>query len=136
VKLRLALYAIGVGFVLLGLFGLLTAADVEPKGWAMWFVGVAVVHDGILVPCVLLIGALTTRVPSPYKRPIQWTLLVGGVVGLVALPFVLGYGRRADNPSVLPLSYGRNLLIVLAVIVVLAVIWHFWQTHRRRSNDG
>ena len=38
----------------------------------------------------------------------------------MALPAVLGIGRRADNPSLLPLDYGRNLAAVLAVIALAA----------------
>ncbi|WP_432927361.1 hypothetical protein ACQPZZ_38745 [Microbispora sp. CA-135349] len=33
-----------------------------------------------------------------------------------------GIGRRADNPSLLPLDYGRNLLVVLGLIALVAAL--------------
>jgi hypothetical protein len=42
---------------------------------------------------------------------------------LVALPFVLAPGRDPANPSFLPRDYGRNLLLVDAAILLVAVLW-------------
>jgi hypothetical protein len=131
-KARFTAYAVGTAFIGLGLWGLLTGTDTNPAGWAVWFAGAAIVHDGIIAPCVLLVGALTTRLPSSYRRRVQGTLLIGGAVSLMALPVVLGKGRRADNLSILPLAYGRNLVIVLAAIAVIAVLWSLY----RKRSDG
>jgi hypothetical protein len=131
-KARFIAYAVGAAFIGLGLWGLLSGTDTNPAGWAVWFAGAAVVHDGIIAPCVLLVGALTTRLPSSYRRRVQGTLLIGGAVSLMALPVVLGKGRRADNLSILPLAYGRNLVIVLAAIAVIAVLWSLY----RKRSDG
>ena len=35
---------------------------------------------------------------------------------------VAGIGRRADNPSILPLDYGRNLLVVLGLIALVTAL--------------
>ncbi|MEO3793104.1 molybdopterin-dependent oxidoreductase [Nonomuraea sp. B10E15] len=69
---------------------------------------------------------------SSEVRPPHWSdpltllalrtaLMLAGTLVLAALPTVLALGRRADNPSILPLSYGVNLVIVLAAIALLAV---------------
>jgi hypothetical protein len=131
---RITAYATGAGFIALGLFGLVSATDTNFAGWAVWFAGVTVAHDALLVPSTLLVGALTTRLPSPYRRHAQGTLLVAGVVTLVALPLVLGHGRRADNPSILPLAYDRNLLIVLGAIAVASVAWALLSRHGKHSD--
>ncbi|MFI0352972.1 hypothetical protein [Actinomadura sp. 9N407] len=125
-KARITAYTAGGVLIAIGLWGILTATDSNPAGWALWFGGAAVVHDAVLVPCVLLIGALTTRLPLSYRRRVQAALMVGGVVTLVALPLALGLGRRADNASLLPLPYGRNLLLVLVLIAVAAVLHRRW----------
>jgi hypothetical protein len=135
-KARIIAYLAGAAFIALGVGGLLNATDTNVPGWAVWFAGVAVAHDALLVPCVLLVGALTTRVPSSYRKHVQGALLVAGVVTLVALPLVLGRGRRDDNPSILPLSYGRNLLVVLGAIAVTAAVWALYSRHRKRSDGA
>jgi len=38
------------------------------------------------------------------------------------VPVVLVKGRAADNPSLLPHDYGRNLAIVLALILVAGLL--------------
>ena len=45
------------------------------------------------------------------------------MVSLLALPFVIGAGRMPDNPTVLPLNYGRGLALVLAAIWLGAAGW-------------
>ncbi|GAA2399599.1 hypothetical protein GCM10010191_03330 [Actinomadura vinacea] len=140
-KKRILGYGVGGALMATGLWGLVRESDFDLVGWAVWFGGAALVHDAVLVPCVLLVGAATTRLPRSYRWHVQGTLMVGGMVTLVALPFVLGQGRRADNPSILPLSYGRNLLIVLAAVFVLAVctaLRHRYgiRKSRRRCSDG
>ncbi|MFA1543630.1 hypothetical protein [Actinomadura monticuli] len=113
-----AAYAAGLALIGLGLGGV--AADVPVARWAAWFAGAAVLHDGVLVPAVLLAGLATGRLPGPYRRIARAALIIGGCVTAIALPLVLGYGRRADEPSRLPLPYGRNLALVLAAITAVA----------------
>ncbi|WP_199484839.1 hypothetical protein [Actinomadura craniellae] len=130
--------AAGIALIGVGAAGLLAhAADTRPAAWAVWFAGAALVHDLLLVPAVLAVGAATTWIPGPYRRPVQAGLAIGGTVALVALPVVLGYGRRPDNPSVLPLDYGANLLLVLALVAAAtgaasAATW--WRRRRRKSR--
>jgi hypothetical protein len=119
--MRAAGYAVGAALVAVGFGGLLThAADTRPAGWLAWFAGVTIAHDFILVPAVLALAALLTRVPGRYRTPALAAAVIGGILALVALPLVLGFGRTSANPSQLPLPYGRNLLIVLSAIAVAA----------------
>jgi hypothetical protein len=115
---RIAAYAAGLALIGLGARGI--AADVPAGRWAAWFAGAAVLHDGVLVPAVLAAGLATGRLPGPHRRIVRAALVTAGCVTAVALPLVLGYGRRADEPSRLPLPYGRNHAIVAAAITVIA----------------
>lgn len=63
---------------------------------------------------------LSRTLPRSIRPVIQGGLVVGGVVTLVALPAILGYGR-SDNTSVLPLDYRRNLVLVLAIVAAATV---------------
>jgi len=114
-----------------------TGASLDPDvkfGVLLFLAGVLVVHDGFLLPVLIGAGALLGRLlPARLHGPVRAALVVSVSVTVVALPLVLGHGRVADNPSVLPLHYGRGLLLVLAVIwlVTAAVVMR-----RRRGSAG
>jgi hypothetical protein len=58
---------------------------------------------------------------------------VTAAVTVVALPFMLGYGRRADVPSALPRNYiGGYTLIVSAVWLIATMVLII----RRRPRGG
>ena len=118
---RGVLYGVGVVFIGIGVHGILSDPRNAPLGgWGKWFLGGVLIHDLLFAPVVLLVAALVVRIPLPYRRIVQAALVVGGSLTLVALPAVLGYGRRPDNPSQLPLPYGRNLVELLVAIAVVA----------------
>ncbi|MFB4303564.1 hypothetical protein [Actinomadura sp. NTSP31] len=117
--MRILPYAAGLALIGFGLRGIV--ADVPVRGWATWFVGAAVLHDGVLVPAVLVAGLVTGRIPVAHRRVVRAALIVAACVTAVALPLVLGYGRRPDVPSQLPLPYGRNLAIVVGAIAAVTV---------------
>jgi hypothetical protein len=56
----------------------------------VWFGGAAVAHDLIVVPVVPAVAPATTRVPVPYRMPLQAVLVVSGCVALIgAVPLLL-----------------------------------------------
>ncbi|MFD0690205.1 hypothetical protein [Actinomadura fibrosa] len=130
-KARIAVAAVGLVLVAVGVRGIVLHVDVS--GWAVWFVGAAVLHDGVLVPLVLAAGLLTRRLPGPYRGVVRGALVAAGCVSAIALPLVLGYGRRADVPSRLPLPYGRNLVVVLGAIAAAAVLAATFRLLRERG---
>jgi hypothetical protein len=107
-------YAAGAAFVGIGLTGLLTSGT-DLLGWAVWFGGLAAAHDASLAPLVLGVARLTRRTPWPVGAG----LIMGAAVTAVALPAVLGLGRRADDPSVLPQAYGAHFV---TIIILLALV--------------
>nr|WP_225311432.1 hypothetical protein [Microbispora cellulosiformans] len=118
---RLLAYGLGGGLIVAGLAGLVVDAGLtDPLGWALWFGGLIVAHDGVLVPLVLLTGVAVGRMREP--SPVRAGLIVAAVLSLIALPMVTGFGRRADNPSLLPLDYGRNLLVVLGLVALVTAL--------------
>ncbi|MCT9935112.1 hypothetical protein N5079_33415 [Planotetraspora sp. A-T 1434] len=121
-KARLVVYAVGTGLVAIGGYGILTTASVGPFGWALWFAGVAVAHDFLLVPVVMAVGLLMRRTVEPYRSCLATTLIIMGAVTVVALPLVLGFGKRPDNLSQLPLNYPLNLVLVLLVIAAISTV--------------
>ncbi|GAA0354914.1 hypothetical protein NE235_11755 [Actinoallomurus spadix] len=114
---RLVAYGLGAALIGVGGAGLLRdAAETDPAGWLVWFAGAALVHDLLLVPAVLGVALLTGRLPAPYRGPVRVSLVLAASVSAVALPMVLGLGRRAGDSSRLPQAYGAHLAVVLGLI--------------------
>lgn len=118
---RWVLYALGALAVAYGARGLLMhAADTVPPRAALWLVAGVIVHDALVVPAVLLVGAAVVRLVPAVARPVvQGALFVSGVLALVAVPLLLGRGG-AGNPTSGPLPYERNLVLVLVAVWLLA----------------
>lgn len=106
-----------------GLAGLLRESrQTIPADWLTWVAGSLILSDAFVLPAVLAAGLLLRLLPGALRSGAQATLAVCGAVALMSVPVVLARGRQADNPSLLPHDYGRNLAIVLAVIVVCGVL--------------
>ncbi|WP_433085438.1 hypothetical protein ACQP1P_10545 [Dactylosporangium sp. CA-052675] len=122
--MRVLLALAGLALLGYGVAGWLDAPGHELWGRLVFAAAALVAHDFVVVPLVLATAALTTRfVPEPARRPVQAALAVGAALSAVALPFVIGAGRIADNPSAFPQHYGRGLLILLALTGLSAAAW-------------
>ena len=112
--------AVGMGLAALGygVDGLVTMSRAtHPPQAARWLIGAVVLHDAVAVPVTAAVGLLVSRVVrAPYRAVVQGAMLVSAAVALASLPLWRGYGGAPGNPSVDPLPYGRNLLIVLAAV--------------------
>lgn len=114
-------YSTGAVLIGIGVVGMLAnAATTHPLGWLAWFAGAAIVHDAVVAPLVLATALLVGRLPDPWRRVTRTALVPAVAVTAVAMPMVLGLGRRADVPSRLPLAYGTNLAAILAAIGLAA----------------
>ncbi|MFJ8623260.1 hypothetical protein ACIRD3_10450 [Kitasatospora sp. NPDC093550] len=114
--LRAVLLAAGLAVIGYGLYGLLGDPYItDPLDVLVWAVGGLVIHDGLWVPLVCALGAFLVRGPV-----LRGWLVVAAAVTAVGLPAVLRADDDHGNPSVLPLPYLRNLLLVLAATALLA----------------
>ena len=114
---------VGAAVMAYGLVGLLGAsAATQPRNLGAFFLGAGIVHDAIVAPVVVLVGWLIARVLPPFVRPPVWFALASsGLLVAFTWPLVRGWGRRSANPTLLPLDYGRNVVIGLVVIWVVAL---------------
>lgn len=132
-RILVALGALGMGYALLGAF---TDRDVK-IGALVFLIGVLVAHDGFLLPLTIGVGAVLGRfVPLRLRGFAGSALIASLAVTIVALPLVLGRGRIADNPSLLPLHYGRGLLEVYAIIWLTAAVAALVRARRARHTSG
>jgi NhaP-type Na+/H+ or K+/H+ antiporter len=82
-----------------------------------------VLHDVVVAGVVLLAGLVVTRhVPRVARAPVAVGAVVLATVTLVAVPVLLSYGRKADNPTLLDRDYGAGWLVVAGVIVATVVV--------------
>ena len=124
---------IACGAVVMGyaVSGALTDPDVK-FGALVFLVAVLVLHDGLLLPLSIGAGALIGRIiPARLRTPVRAAAVISLALTVVALPLVLGRGRVADNPSILPLDYGRGLLIAYGIIWVTTAVLALLRRWRR-----
>lgn len=133
---RIGLGAFGVWVASIGLRALLRGhpfAANAPVG--RWLVSGVLAHDAVIAPTVFLLGAVTVRLAGPrIRQALAAILLIGGSVLIVGLPDVLRKGHNA-NPTVTPLDYTRNLLIVLLAVVGGVVLATAASALRQRRRD-
>ncbi|MFJ3792874.1 hypothetical protein [Kitasatospora sp. NPDC090091] len=126
--LRPVLLAGGLALIGYGLAGMLGDPYITaPWEVLVWAVGAPVLHDGLWVPAVCLTGAYLARGPV-----LRGWLVVAAAVTAVGLPAVLRADIDHGNPSVLPLAYLRNWLLVLGATAGLALLIALARWWRRR----
>jgi Na+/proline symporter len=133
IVVRRCLAGLGALAMTYAVIGALTDRDVK-FGDLLFLVAVLVAHDGVLMPLIIGAGVLLGRfLPRARRGLVRAVLIAGLAVTVVAFPLVLGRGRAADNPSLLPRSYGLGLLGIYGVIVVTVATAQLVRSWRRRS---
>jgi hypothetical protein len=110
---------IGGGALVMGyaVAGAVTAGGVHLGGVALFLLAMLVLHDGVFLPAVLGVGALAGRfVPGRWRATVRAAGVISLAVAVVGAPLALGFGRSADNPSVLPRAYGWGMTLILVVV--------------------
>lgn len=109
---------VGAIFLALGAYALLTGVDSSSyPNIVIWLAAGVIAHDVILVPALTILGiALTKLLPASVRPIVQGSLIVAGVLTLIAIPVIIGGGKNPSNPSLLPLDYSRNLIIILICV--------------------
>ncbi|MEY9872815.1 hypothetical protein ABH931_002292 [Streptacidiphilus sp. MAP12-33] len=116
--LRTALALLGIAGIGYGVYGLLHDPYIrDPLDVLVWGAGAVVLHDGFWLPLVLLAGTALVRRPL-----LRGGLVVVAALTAVGLPAVLRAGVDHGNPSLLPLPYLRNYLLLLAAVAVAVAV--------------
>jgi len=108
------------------------AGAVHPVEFAAYVLGAVVLHDVVLAPLTLAIGALVVRrAPRAARAVGAGALAATALLTVFALPVVFRWGAQPDNPSMLLRNGALGLLVSLAVVwTVAALIW------LRRTRGG
>jgi hypothetical protein len=118
--------ALIVGWATIG-FGAKTALthayDSHPVALAVHVVAFDLVHDAVIAPAVLVAGWLVGRLLPPVARgPVRAALAATTLFVVFSYPLVRRWGKRPTNSSTLPLAYGRNLLIIIVLVWLIAAV--------------
>jgi hypothetical protein len=92
-------------------------------GLAVWLGGAVVLHDGVLVPLMILLSRLLTRMgralPAGALLLIEGGFVVGSLLTLVVAPELYAQSLGPRNPTILDGDYSARLLGVWAAIAVV-----------------
>ena len=121
--MRYVLGAAGLAAIGYGAWLWLLGDGAAPVGQTVFLGVVLAGHDFVLLPVASGAGWLVARhLPGWARGPARLACFVSAVVTVVALPFVIGAGRIADNPSAFPRHYGLGLLAVVGLMWTVAVV--------------
>ena len=123
---------VGLGAPLIALAAidaLSSSRDSRPRELLLWLLAIILLADLLVLPTALGFGRLVRG--RPWAR---WAASCVAVVALVSWPFVRGYGRDPQNPSVLPREYGAGTTITIAGVIATAGLGALGA--RRRRHDA
>lgn len=123
-RARLSLDVVGVALLVYGVYLVVrTVPWTSYLAIAVWLAAGVVLHDAVLAPAVSVLREATVRggrrLSAASLALIEGAFVVGGVVSLVAVPAIWAQHLGPLNPTVLPGSYGRSLLLTWLVLVVV-----------------
>ena len=79
-----------------------------------WLLVPALLSDLVLMPVAAVLSVLVTRhLPTAWRAPVTVGLALSAFVVLIGWPFIGGFGRHPDNPTLLNRDYLRGALVVL-----------------------
>ncbi|PZE66036.1 hypothetical protein [Curtobacterium sp. MCBD17_021] len=138
---QVVLVVLGVLVMAFGAWVLLTS--VRPNrigGLVVWLLAAVVLHDAVLSPFVLAVGAGLRRAGRALRVwvlvVVQAAVVLGSVLALVVVPEIVAKSEGTKNPTVLPFDYTARLLVVEGVLVavVVAALVVGAVTARRRAD--
>jgi len=126
---------IGWGAIAFGVVSAVTHwRSVDPPQFAVWIVGLALLHDLVMAPVVSLAGRTLARGGRRWwLGAVEGALAASAAITLFAVPFVAGWGRQVDNPSLLPRDYTLGLLLVVGAIWAVGALILLRRARRRTT---
>ena len=132
---RLVLAVVGVVVVLYGIVNLGVHIPGPTLGWvAVWLIGAVIIHQGLVSPLVIAIGALVRRlVPDRGRRYLQAALITAVPVTVIAMPMIYRQGSQPPSKALLLQNFTANLGLLLGIIAALCLVGYAIRVARDRS---
>jgi hypothetical protein len=101
---------------------------------ALWLIGALIIHDGLLSPAVVGVGvALRRYIPDRRRRYLQFALIMGAMVTVIAVPMIYRAQTHPPAKALLLQDFGINLTVLLAAIGGGTLIAYAIRVARDRS---
>ena len=115
---RIVLAVLGIGIGTYGISQLLTQIPRQTLLLlALWLIGALIIHDGLLSPAVIGVGAALRRyVPDRGRRYLQFGLIMAAMVTVIAVPMIYRANIQPPAKALLLQDFGINLTVLLAAI--------------------
>jgi hypothetical protein len=123
-KIRLLLGVVGlVGIAWGARLILINQRTSKPFKLIEWLIGAVILHDGILVPITLTLGAvITVVIPPRARRYVQGALIAIGLVAAVAVLQIYRRGDQEQSLSLLQQDYAAHLALIAGIIVAITAV--------------
>lgn len=115
---RIILGVLGFGIGTYGISQLLTQIPRQTLALlALWLIGVLIIHNGLLSPAVVGVGAALRRyIPDRGRRYLQFGLIMAAMVTVIAVPLIYRANTQPPAKALLLQDFGINLTVLLAAI--------------------
>lgn len=125
-RVRTAVGVLGIAIAVFGGYVMLrNVAPASYLGLALWLAAAVALHDFVLVPLLSGLRAAAERagrhLPGTAIRVGETGFLVGGAITILVVPEIYAKHLGTLNPTVLPGSYGQNLLLTWGLLVGVTV---------------
>jgi hypothetical protein len=135
---RIVLGALGISATTYGISQLLTHVPVQSLVLlALWLIAALIIHDGLLSPAVVGIGAALRRyVPDRGRRYLQFGLIMAAMVTVIAVPMIYRANTQPPSKALLLQDFGINLTVLLAAIGGVTLAAYAIRVAQDRSVPG
>lgn len=131
---------LGAALIGYGVYGMLHDPYIQrPMDVLRWVAAGLVLHDGVWLPLVMLLGALVSRaMPAPIADLLRGALVIAAATTAIALPGMLrAHADPGGNTTVAPLDYQRHWVVLMAVLgagSALAAAYRWVRRGRARAR--
>jgi len=135
---RIVLGVVGIGLGAYGISQLLTQLPRQTLVLlALWLIAALIIHDGLLSPAVIGVGAALRRyIPDRGRRYLQFGLIMAAMVTVIAVPLIYRAHTQPPAKALLLQDFGINLTVLFAVIGGGTLIAYAMRVARDRSLPG
>ena len=132
---RIVLGVVGIGTGTYGISQLLTQVPRQTLMLlALWLIAALIIHDGLLSPAIVVVGAALRRyVPDRGRRYLQFGLIMAAMVTVIAVPLIYRAQTQPPAKALLLQDFGINLTVLLAAIGSGTLIAYAVRVARDRS---